>query len=175
MLQNSALDDTEAVELGAALLTPLLERKRIHLFRGGDAEPFHVLLLRRGWPALLPALVALLLWLWQRSERFGPILPERATPRRALLEHVRASGEFLFRRGQPLAMHRALLARVRRRIEQREPEIAALTGLERDAALAARTGLAAGAIGQALNPVGLGHAETFHTTLSTLLQLERRL
>lgn len=175
MLHNSALDDAEALELGGALLAPLLDRKRIHLFRGGDAEPFHVLLLRRGWPALLPALVALLLWLWQRSERFGPILPERATPRRALLEHVRASGEFLFRRGQPLAMHRALLARVQRRIEQREPEIAALGGQERDAALAARTGLAAAAIGQALNPVGLGHAETFHTTLSTLLQLERRL
>lgn len=175
MLHNGALDRPEAVAVGTALLAPLLERKRIHLFRGSDSEPFHVLLVRHGWPALLPAALALLLWLWRSSQRFGPLLPARPQPRRALLEHVRASGEFLFRRGQATALHRALLARVLRRLQSREPALAALAGDERNAALAARTGLDAGAIGQALNPVGLGHAETLHTTFSTLLQLERRL
>jgi hypothetical protein len=175
MLHNSALDAPEAVVVAEALLKPLLERKRIHLFRGIDAEPFHVLLLRVGWPFFVPALIALLLWLWQRNERFGPRLADVPAGRRALLEHVRASGEFLFRRGQPVAMHRAVLARVQRRIDEREPVIAALPDGARETALATRTGLDAGAIRHALNPVGLGRPETFLATLSTLLQLERRL
>ncbi len=175
MLHNAALDEAAAVEISAALLAPLLERQRIHLFRGIDVEPFHVLIVRRGWPALVPAAIALLLWLWMRSERFGPKLPDIAVRRRALLEHVRASGEFLFRRGKPMTMHRALLTRVQRRIDEREPVIAALSGAARDAALAERTGLAAAAITQAMNPVGIGRPETFFATLSTLIQLERRL
>jgi hypothetical protein len=175
MLHNSALDDAEAVEVGAALLAPLLERERIHLFRGSDAEPFHVLVARLGWPILLPAFAALLLWLWMRSQRLGPRLPDAVQPRRALLEHVRASGEFLFRRGQPVAMHRAVLARVLKRIDERAPAIAALPAGERDAALSAQTGLSAAAIRAALDPVGLGRADLFLSSLSTLLQLERRL
>lgn len=175
MLHNTALDRPEARDVGVALLAPLRERNRFHLFRGVDVEPFHVLLVRVGWPVLVPALIALLLWLWMRSERFGPILPEATPPRRALLEHVRASGEFLFRRGQPVAMHRALLARVHQRLTEREPVIAALPDEARIAALAERTQLSADALRLALNPVGLGRADLFFSAVSTLLQLERRL
>ncbi len=175
MLHNAALDEPEAVALAEALLAPLRERSRIHLFRGVDSEPFHVLLVRVGWPALLPAFVALLLWLWLRSERFGPVLPDAARPRRALLEHVRASGEFLFRRGQPVVLHRAVLARVLQRLAEREPVIATLSDEARIAALAERTQLPAAALRHALNPVGLGRADHFFSAVSTLLQLERRL
>ena len=175
MLHNGALDDAAAAAVAEGLLAPLRERSRIHLFRGVDSEPFHVLLLRVGWPALLPAFVALLLWLWMRSQRFGPILPDAAPPRRALLEHVRASGEFLFRRGQPVALHRAVLARVQQRLLEREPVIAALPEDARIAALAERTRLPAAELRHALNPVGLGRADHFHSAVSTLLQLERRL
>ena len=175
MLHNGALDEPEAVALGDALLAPLRERARIHLFRGVDSEPFHVLLVRVGWPVLLPAFVALLLWLWMRSARFGPILPDAIAPRRALLEHVRASGEFLFRRGQPVVLHRAVLARVAQRLGEREPVIAALPEDARIAALAEGTQLPAAALRQALNPVGLGRADHFYAAISTLIQLERRL
>lgn len=175
MLHNDALDEPEAVALAEALIAPLRERTRIHLFRGVDSEPFHVLLVRVGWPVLLPAFVALLLWLWLRSERFGPILPDATAPRRALLEHVRASGEFLFRRGQPVALHRAVLARVLQRLAEREPIIAALPEDARIAALAERAQLPVAALRHALNPVGLGRADHFLSAVSTLLQLERRL
>lgn len=175
MLHNGALDEPEAVALGEAMLAPLRERARIHLFRGVDSEPFHVLLVRVGWPVLLPAFVALLLWLWMRSARFGPILPDAIAPRRALLEHVRASGEFLYRRGQPVILHRALLTRVAQRLSEREPVIAALPEDARIAALAESTQLPAAALRQALNPVGLGRADHFYAAISTLIQLERRL
>lgn len=175
MLHNTALDDAAAVALAEALLAPLRERPRIHLFRGVDHEPFHVWLVRVGWPALLPAFIALLLWLWMRSQRFGPVLPDAAPPRRALLEHVRASGEFLFRRGQPVALHRAVLARVQQRLREREPVIAALPEDARIAALAERTRLPVAELRHALNPVGLGRADHFLSAIATLQQLDRRL
>ena len=175
MLHNNALDEAAAVALAEALLAPLRERERIHLFRGVDGEPFHVLLVRVGWPVLLPAFLALLLWLWMRSQRFGPILPDATAPRRALLEHVRASGDFLFRRGQPAALHRAVLARVTKRLAEREPALAALPEDARIAALAERTQLPAASLRLALHPAGLARADVFFSAISTLQQLERRL
>ncbi|KLD68954.1 hypothetical protein Y886_43930, partial [Xanthomonas hyacinthi DSM 19077] len=76
-------------------------------------------LFTRGWPAWLPALLMLLAWLWSRTQRFGPLLASPAGDRRSLLEHVRASGEHLFRYGKAAllytAMRQAFLTRLRRR------------------------------------------------------------
>lgn len=174
MLHNGELiDHPEAIALARSLLTPVVDRTRIHLFRDVDAVPFHVWLVQVGWPVMVPAFLALLLWLWQRSQRVGPIQPDAPKPRRALLEHVRASGEFLFRFGQPMAMHRALVARVQRRLAEREPAISALPESERLEALAVRSGIPVATLRHAFQPIGLGHPETFTQAIATLLQLER--
>lgn len=174
-LHNSELDSRDAAALAAALLAPLRERSRVHLFRGVDHVPLHVLLLRHGYAALLPLLVALLLLVWQGTQRFGPILPPPPTERRALLEHVRGSGEFLFRRGQAMAMHRALLARVQRRLAEREPGLVALPETQRFGALATRSKIPEADLRFAFQPVGLGRTEAFFRAISTLTQLEHRL
>lgn len=90
-----------------------------------------------GWPVWAPLLLALFGWLWQRAQRLGSELPSPAAERRSLLEHIRASGEHLLRFGKaPLlydAVHRAFLARLRRR----SPTAAALTGEAQVHAIAA--------------------------------------
>ena len=40
------------------------------------------------------------LWLWARSRRFGPRLPELPPIRRRILEHVEANGRFLWHQKQ---------------------------------------------------------------------------
>ncbi len=54
--------------------------------------------------AMSALLVALLLWLWQRGVRLGPLLPPLQQPRRSIDEHLRASAGFLWRvdRGKQL-------------------------------------------------------------------------
>jgi hypothetical protein len=54
--------------------------------------------------AVSALLVALLLWLWQRGARLGPLLPPLDQPRRNIDEHLQASAGFLWRidRGQQL-------------------------------------------------------------------------
>jgi hypothetical protein len=54
--------------------------------------------------ALSALLVALLLWLWQKGGRLGPLLPPLEQPRRSIDEHLQASAGFLWRidRGKQL-------------------------------------------------------------------------
>jgi hypothetical protein len=64
-----------------------------------NITPWYVALWRAGAMPLtaLALLAALLLWRAARHGRFGPLLPEPAVMRRALLEHVEASGHWLWR------------------------------------------------------------------------------
>lgn len=55
--------------------------------------------------AILALLLALILWLWYTSRRFGPIFAERDLSRRSFAEHLRAHARFLWRKQ---AHHRML-------------------------------------------------------------------
>lgn len=173
-LDNRSLDDPGIAALAWQILAPALGHGKAHLVYASDVPPLHVLLVRRGWPILLPLVLALFGWLWLRSQRFGPLLPLAAPDRRALLEHVQAAGEFAFHRGRALAMyaavHRMFIARLRRR----DPALAALEGEALVQALAERTQLAAASIRQALQPVDLARPDQFLATIKTLMQLRAK-
>ena len=51
------------------------------------------------WAPLAGAAAAILLWLWKVVPRFGPIMPDIDRNRRRLLDHLRASGRFLWSNG----------------------------------------------------------------------------
>ena len=52
------------------------------------------------WAPTSAATLAVLLWLWKSIPRFGPVAPDPERARRRLLDHLRASGRFLWSRGQ---------------------------------------------------------------------------
>lgn len=167
-LQNDRLDRAGMAAFAWQVLAPALQGGRVFIVYRVDVPPLYVLLVERGWPALVPALLALFAWLWSRSQRFGPVLPLAGAHRRALREHVQASGEFLFRRGEA----RALYAPVRRAFDERlrrlDPAIAALAGDDLVAALAARTGRTPAEIRLAVQPTDLDRAEHFLAAIRTL-------
>ncbi|MFK5971046.1 MAG: DUF4350 domain-containing protein [Candidatus Marithrix sp.] len=49
------------------------------------------------WTVVISATILLLFWVWSVSQRFGPLLPMPKPVRRSLLEHIEASGNFLWR------------------------------------------------------------------------------
>ena len=51
------------------------------------------------WTVVISATI-LLFWLWSVSQRFGAMLPMPKPVRRSLLEHIEASGNFLWRQGK---------------------------------------------------------------------------
>jgi hypothetical protein len=51
------------------------------------------------WPVMVAGAALLLLWLWRAVPRFGPLQPDPERQRRRLLDHLRASGRFLWSNG----------------------------------------------------------------------------
>ena len=174
VLQNARLGEQGVAAFAWQLVGPALAGGKVHIVYAADVPPLHVLLVKYGWPALLPALLALLAWLWSRSQRFGPLLPASQAPRRALGEHISAAGEFQFRRGRAFALY----APVRRRFDERlrcaEPALAALDGEALVSALAARSGRTPAEIRLALEPKQLASPEHFLAAVKLLTELETR-
>ena len=153
---------------------PEAKMQKVHLVYATEVPPLHVLLVERGWPALLPALLALLLWLWARAQRFGPLLGVAAAHRRALREHIQVAGEFTFRRGRAAALYAPVRRAFDERLRRDDPALAALEGDTLIEALAARTGHSRALVRQALCPSGLAEAEHFFVTIKTLTELRAK-
>lgn len=58
------------------------------------------LLWEYAWTLLISVAVLLMIWLWNSSRRFGSLLPATPRTRRRLLEHIEASGRFLWQQQQ---------------------------------------------------------------------------
>lgn len=173
-LRNHELDEQGNAALAWQVLAPAMHGGRVHLVYAADVPPLYVLLIERGWPALLPALLALLAWLWARGQRFGPLLPLSAAHRRALREHVLAAGEFTFRRGRATALYAPLRRAFDEQLRRDDPAMAALDGDALITALATRRQRPLAEIRQALNPVNLGQPEHFFASIKTLTELRTR-
>lgn len=172
VLSRKALAEPANRALVEAWLLPLLpEDGAVHLVYAVDVPPFYVLLVRQGWPLLLPLLLALLAWLWQRSQRLGPLLGLPAPDRRALLEHLRAAAEFLFRRGEGKRLHAALHRRFLHELRRDHPALAALQGDALISAVAQHWRLPVDAVRQALYPTQLDQPARFVEAVRTLTHL----
>ncbi len=172
-LHNTELKLPGNTELAWQMLAPaLVDKGKVHLVYAADVPPLYVLLVRYGWPALLPALCALLAWIWARAQRFGPPLPLATPHRRALLEHVQAAGDFIFRRGAPSALYAPVQRRFFERLRRDHPAIAALDGTALVDALAKESGRSAAAVRLALQPHELTRPEHFFLSIKTLHEME---
>jgi hypothetical protein len=175
-LRNDKLEDGPHLALTRQLLQPNWDaRGTFHLIYSADMPPLWKLLLDHGWRVLLPLLLALLVWLWMRAERLGPLLPPPAADRRSLLEHVQASGEHLYRYGRRATLYAAVHEAFMRRLRQRDPYAAALDGPAQVDAIARRTGLSKDEVEAALRYPRSGDRKDFVQRIARLLQLRRKL
>jgi len=113
-------------------------------------EPFLPWLWHRGWIAIVLGLVALAAALWRAAVRFGPLVAVPGQQRRSMAEQVRGTAQFLQQHGgaalhgaQVRALHDCAGRQLRRR-SQRTPA-------ERDAAIAAATGIDIAVLQRALD------------------------
>ncbi len=125
---DTGLRDVPHRDLTRLLLAPNYGKGTSYLIYAMESPSLWKLLFKRGWPIWLPLLLALLAWLWARSQRFGARLPSPKAERRSLLEHVRASGEHLYRFGKSPLLYDAVRQSFLKRLRQRAPVAAALSG-----------------------------------------------
>src|SRR5690606_31771029 len=161
--------------LARQLLQPGWKRGTVHLVYAADMPPLWRLLLERAWMAWLPALLALAAWLWMRTRRFGPLRPSPEPGRRALLEHVQAGGEHLWRYGRASALYAAVREVFIARLRRRDPLAAALDGRAQAEAIARRTGAPVADIERALQTPRPNDGADFRHRIARLLQLRQQL
>jgi hypothetical protein len=161
--------------LARQVLAPNYGQGTVHLVYAAQMPSLFRRVLLEGWMVWLPLLIALLAWLWMRMQRFGPEWPAPVAERRSLLEHVRASGEHLFRYGRGVLLYSAVRSAFLARLRRRDPMAAALTGEPQIAAIAERFELSHAAVRTALQTPAGHDRQAFRDRISTLIQLRNRL
>jgi hypothetical protein len=93
-------------------------------------------------PALAGAFLLLGLWLWRIAPRFGPLPADAPPARRRLLDHLRASGRYLWTEGLRGPLAAAARDSALRRLARAQPDFAVASPGEQAARLAALAGIA---------------------------------
>jgi hypothetical protein len=171
-LSAGQLDQPGAQHFVWRLLAPNMHRGQVYLVYALDGPSFLKLLSIEGWPALLSLGVLLLAWMAMRSVRLGPLMPVPTPHRRALLEHVQAVGEFLYRRDRGRSLHSLACDTVLASCRRRDPASAMLNGEPLYERLAQRSGLEPAQIAQAFRPPA--NAVAFRACIITLARLRSR-
>jgi hypothetical protein len=102
------------------------------------------LLGRHAWTLLLSGALLIAAWVRLSGRRLGPVLPDPPRDRRSLLEHVEASGDFLWKSGRAQDLVRSTRQALLRRVELRQPMWAKLPSRELTQRLAANAAHAGG-------------------------------
>lgn len=173
--QAGGLRDGSHRALARQLLAPNHGEGTMHLAYAAQMPSLMRIILTRGWPVWLPLLLALFAWLWLRMQRFGPLLPSPVAERRSLLEHVRASGELLFRHGKAQALHAATLRAFLARLRRRDPLIASLEGDALVVAVAERLSMPISMVRDAMHTPAPHDKAAFRQRIATLSKLRNRL
>jgi len=174
-MRNASLRETPHLMLARQLLAPNWGQGTVHLVYAASVPPLWVQILRQGWMAWGPLLLALLAWLWMRTQRLGPVLPAPPVARRALLEHVDASGEHLVRYGRAPLLYDAIRAAFLDRLRRRDPLAAALEGEAGIEAIATRTGMHPRDVREALQAPRSDDATGFRQRIARLIQMRNAL
>ncbi len=142
---------------------------------GDDYPGALTLVLRHAWTVVASAVVLLALWLWSVSRRFGPLAPDPPSERRELMEHVRASGRFQWRRDAAKALLASTREALLERVRERHPTLAAAAPALQAERLAELSGLPRERVQRALAFRSDTEAGRFAQNVATLEKIRRSL
>jgi hypothetical protein len=101
MISNSALDRAEHGKFFWYLLhSHNPDFKQVWLIHQDTLPHLFVLLLRHAGPLLAVFALLLLFSFWTLMPRFGALIPEPPPERRRIMDHIKASGQFLWKQQQ---------------------------------------------------------------------------
>jgi hypothetical protein len=113
------------------------------------------------WAPLGGLALLVVLWLWSVAPRFGPVAPDPVRDRRRLLDHLRASGRFLWANGGAPRMLEAARDACLRRVARAHPDFLAASDAERPQRLAELLGWPEARARRLLVPASAGRMVEF--------------
>ncbi len=119
--------------------------------------------------------IGLILLLMRVTRRFGPLLPTAAPERRQLIEHIEASGYYLWSKGFASMLLDTARQRVKHKLYQLWPEIEHLANGEQRTRISEITRLPTSSVELALFKAAQHKRESFTRQVRLLEQLRKRL
>jgi hypothetical protein len=175
---NSEIGSNDNAALVLWLAAGVVHPAGVELSWRDEMPSLGALAAEEGWMVLVSVLFLGAALAWRAAARFGPLLPEPPAERRSLLEHIEASGRWLWRNDR--GVERRLLIdavrrAVRRRVEARRPAWSRLSGAQLIEHLAATAGLAPQEVAEALHGAAITDEAHFLATVSALTEVRRSL
>ena len=125
-MSNAAIGDHDHAALAWSLARWAPASHTVVIAPRFDSPSIFEWLAREARLALFTAAALIVLALWRVGTRFGPVEPAPQSDRRRLLDHLRASGRFLWRAGAALRLLTAVREACLQRLARTRPALAAL-------------------------------------------------
>jgi len=148
---------------------------RVWFLINQDAPSLAAILWRNASYGVIAGIIALALWLWSLSLRFGPVLVIEQSGRRSLAEHIYASAMLLWRKQQHPQLLNILRKEIFDRIEEQHPNLDQPSGDQRLEFLHQLTGISQADIKHALFAEGLHHPQEFAAAIAHLQTIRKQL
>lgn len=148
---------------------------RVWFLVNQDAPSLATIIWRNASYGVLAALLALVLWLWAKSLRFGPVLVVEHTGRRSLAEHIYASAMLLWRKQDHPQLLELLRKEILDRMDEQHPNLNQATQEQRAEFLQELTGINAADIQKALYSIALRHPQDFAAAIAHLQTIRKQL
>lgn len=148
---------------------------RVWFLINQDAPSLATILWRNASYGVIAGIIALVLWLWALSVRFGPVLVVEQSGRRSLAEHIYASAMLLWRKQQHPQLLNLLRREIFERLEEQHPNLDQPSGDQRLEFLHQLTGITQADIKQALFADGLHHPQEFAAAIAHLQTIWKQL
>jgi hypothetical protein len=120
-LSNRWIGEHRNATLAWRLLDPKGNAVPVWFLFDTDMPPLYKWLWHNMPLAVIAAITLLLFWLWSLKRRSGPLIDEEVTGTRRTLEHIEASGRFVWRYEPGDALLKGMRAELTRLLEQRYP------------------------------------------------------
>ena len=167
---NDNLAKKDHAEFLRFLLLDQVKPARVWIIYGQEMPTLLALLWEKAWMVFYTLLVLLVLWLTKKSFGFGPLLPADSLSRRRLMEHIEASGIFLWRHKHSASIIATLRAHIFQVLHHKKPGWAFDDAIKLNQQLADHTQLSPLEIATALQTPPDHQAASF---IKTFILLER--
>jgi len=127
------------------------------------------------WAPISAAILALILWLWRIIPRFGPVAPDPERARRRLLDHLRASGRFLWAKRHGARLLEVSREACLRKISRAYPDFETATPSTKAARLIRLFSISPEQVQQILSPQTPGKMQQFMHTIRLYQTIHARL
>lgn len=158
-----------------ALWSTINHNGRVWFLINQDAPSLAAIIWHNAPYGVLAAVIALLLWLWNKSQRFGPTFEVEEIARRSLAEHIYASAMLLWRNQQHPQLLSVLRQEIIARLLERHPQLIQVDDNQRVVFLQELTGINHEALQRTLYAEDLYQPQDFASAIAHLQTIRKQL